>query len=131
MVGLDQRQQEPSGCLAPTGDLVPILTTTVARYGWHRPFFMNVSTRDRQQLDMFETLLHAAVDAIIIIDTRGEILRFNRAAQQIFGYSAEEVLGHNVSILMPENQRARRSSAKAGKSGADAAAARCFPCACL
>jgi len=107
MVGLDQRQQEPSGRMAQTGDLVPILTTTVARYGWHRPFFMNDSTRDRQQLDMFETLLHAAVDAIIIIDTRGEILRFNRAAQQIFGYSAEEVLGHNVSILMPENQRAR------------------------
>ncbi len=68
---------------------------------------MSVPASDRQQLDMFETLLDAAVDAIIIIDAEGEILRFNRAAQKMFGYSAEKAQGHNVSMLMPENQRAR------------------------
>lgn len=60
---------------------------------------------DRQQIDMFETLLDAAVDAIIIIDDKGRILRFNRTAQVLFGYSAEQVQGQNVSMLMPEPHR--------------------------
>jgi len=68
---------------------------------------MNASSNDRQQLDMFETLLDAAVDAIIIIDNEGAILRFNRAARKMFGYSAAEVQGKNVSMLMPESHRAR------------------------
>ena len=46
-------------------------------------------------------LLNAAVDALIIIDQRGNIELFNTAAQKMFKYSSEEVLGQNVSILMP------------------------------
>lgn len=65
---------------------------------------MNPPSNERQQIDLFETLLDAAVDAIIIIDNRGEILRFNRAAQEMFGYAAGEVHGKNVSTLMPEAQ---------------------------
>jgi two-component system sensor kinase FixL len=66
---------------------------------------MNPQTSNRQQIDMFETLLDAAVDAIIIIDEKGSILRFNRTAQNLFGYSAEAVEGQNVSMLMPEPNR--------------------------
>jgi len=53
----------------------------------------------------FEVLMDAAVDAIIIIDDRGEILRFNPAAQRMFGYPADYVHGKNVSMLMPEPDR--------------------------
>jgi two-component system sensor kinase FixL len=50
-----------------------------------------------------EVLMDAAVDAIIIIDSEGKILRFNRAAQEMFVYTAKEVCGRNVSMLMSDN----------------------------
>jgi two-component system sensor kinase FixL len=49
-----------------------------------------------------DVLMDAAVDAIIIIDSAGKVLRFNRAAQEMFVYSAEEVSGRNVSMLMSD-----------------------------
>jgi len=53
----------------------------------------------------WKALLDAAVDAIIVIDNRGRIETFNSAAEVIFGFSSREVLGKNVSLLMPEPHR--------------------------
>lgn len=47
-------------------------------------------------------VLETAVDAILIIDDTGLIQTFNRAAEQMFGYGRGEVVGQNISILMPE-----------------------------
>jgi len=52
-----------------------------------------------------QAILDAAVDAIVIIDTRGTVRAFNRAAERIFGYAAAEVAGRNVAMLMPEPHR--------------------------
>jgi len=52
-----------------------------------------------------EALLDAAVDGIVISDHQGRILRFNPAAQRLFGYSEDQVLGQNVSTLMPAPDR--------------------------
>ena len=51
----------------------------------------------------FETLMNAAVDAIIVIDQNGRIEVFNNAAEKIFGYEKSQILGENVSRLMPED----------------------------
>lgn len=50
-------------------------------------------------------ILDTAVDAIITIDPRGLIESFNRSAQRIFGYGAEEVIGKSVNMLMPTPYR--------------------------
>jgi two-component system sensor kinase FixL len=57
--------------------------------------------------DPLEALLKAAVDAIVIIDIRGTILRFNPAAQKMFGYDEGATIGRNVSMLMPEPYRSQ------------------------
>jgi len=52
--------------------------------------------------ERFRAVIDNAHDAIIAIDAQGRIETFNRAAERIFGYSPDEVIGQNVKILMPE-----------------------------
>ncbi|MEO0973367.1 MAG: PAS domain S-box protein [Pseudomonadota bacterium] len=59
------------------------------------------------QENLFEACLKAAVDAIIVIDERGDIEEFNAAAVRMFGYTVEEVIGRNVSMLMASHDATR------------------------
>lgn len=47
-------------------------------------------------------ILETAADGIVTIDSTGHIEMFNPAATKLFGYSESEVIGKNVSILMPK-----------------------------
>ena len=49
-----------------------------------------------------QTILDSMADGVITIDGQGVMDSFNQAACRIFGYTPQEVLGRNVSMLMPE-----------------------------
>lgn len=51
-------------------------------------------------------VLALVADSVICTDEDGRILVFNPAAEQAFGYSASEVIGQRVEMLLPENRRA-------------------------
>lgn len=50
----------------------------------------------------FRAVWNMAVDAMITIDERGVIESANPATERIFGYREEELIGRNISMLMPE-----------------------------
>lgn len=50
------------------------------------------------------------IDALITIDTNGQIATVNRASEQIFGWTPDEMIGRNVNMLIPEPYRSEHDS---------------------
>ena len=57
-----------------------------------------------------ESILSTVPDAMVVIDARGYMLSFSATAEKLFGYAEREVLGANVSMLMPSPDRERHDS---------------------
>ncbi|BCO20390.1 hypothetical protein KUC3_32470 [Alteromonas sp. KC3] len=51
--------------------------------------------------DTIKSILDQAIDAVISINTLNEVTYMNNAAEDLFGYSASEILGKNVKVLVP------------------------------
>ncbi|HEY2413488.1 MAG TPA: PAS domain S-box protein [Pirellulaceae bacterium] len=52
--------------------------------------------------ERMRSVVNHVVDGIISIDDRGTVTTFNPAAERIFGYLSQEVIGQNIKMLMPE-----------------------------
>lgn len=67
---------------------------------------MNLKARHKEvpEFDVTaqDAIMDAFIEAIIIMDTDGSIERFNKAAENMFGYKANEAIGLDISILMPD-----------------------------
>ncbi|NOZ39005.1 MAG: PAS domain S-box protein [Planctomycetes bacterium] len=56
---------------------------------------------NREREARLQAILDTAVEAIITIDDRGVCESVNAAAEVMFGYSTEEIIGKNITLLMP------------------------------
>ncbi|MDX8399214.1 MAG: PAS domain S-box protein, partial [Gallionellaceae bacterium] len=65
------------------------------------------SQRAEADENRIRTIMNTVIDGIITIDAKGLIETFNLAAQSMFGYTDEEVMGKNVNILMPEPYKSK------------------------
>ena len=59
--------------------------------------------------EKYKALVMASQDAIVEMDEKGRIILWNKGAEQIFGYSAEEILNQPVTRLMVEKHRERHT----------------------
>ena len=55
--------------------------------------------------ERFRSVVETAIDAIITVDGRGTIIFWNPQAELMFGYSANEMIGKPVAVIMPEKFR--------------------------
>lgn len=78
-------------------DLSNILATAISRIQFEQ--------ESRETAARLRGIVETAVDGIITIDERGIVETINPAAERIFGFPADEVVGRNVSMLMPEPYR--------------------------
>ncbi len=66
-----------------------------------------IAKRAQQALALSEKrggqILDNAVSGVITMDETAHVVSFNRAAERLFGYTADEVIGENIKILMPES----------------------------
>lgn len=59
---------------------------------------------------LLEAIIDTAIDGIITIDSMGIVESINPAALELFGYEASEVIGNNISMLMPDPDRSQHDS---------------------
>jgi PAS domain S-box-containing protein len=78
----------------------------------------NAEAALRESESKFRSVAQSAKDAIILADTRGKIKFYNAAAQTMFGYPEDEIVGRSLTILMPEEFRSRHTSGVKRAAGA-------------
>jgi two-component system sensor kinase FixL len=57
-----------------------------------------------------QALMDGFLEGIVVIDTEGIVERFNQAAEMMFGYSKDEMIGNDVGILMPSPDQAQHNN---------------------
>jgi two-component system sensor kinase FixL len=98
-----------------SGEVFPIeLSVSEARVGddvIYSAIIRDVTDRKRVEDGLAESearhraVLDTALLAIIGIDEEGNVLSLNRATERLFGYAADDVIGRNVTMLMPSPYR--------------------------
>jgi PAS domain S-box-containing protein len=66
----------------------------------------SLSAQGEKALRVSDAIISISADAIISTDEQQRIIRFNKGAEEIFGFATEEVLGQPLEILLPERFRA-------------------------
>lgn len=86
--------------LAISSITITIAVTVAAVNGLIRSRDLNreIESGKQRLIAIFDT----AVDAIITINPQGIVQEFSHSAEKMFGYTAAEVVGHNIKMLMPE-----------------------------
>ena len=65
----------------------------------------NAAIQVKQSELQLESVINSVTDAIITVDEDGLIVVFNRSAEKMFGFSKDEILGQDLSRLLPERFR--------------------------
>ncbi len=73
----------------------------------HYTAFVKDITLVKQAQEIINQTLEQALDAVVSIDTNNNVTFYNKAAEKLWGYSRDEVLGKNVKMLVPVGIQSR------------------------
>ncbi len=99
------RSLKDAGSAVAHGGNIPAVKTSVLEVNevGHALSFASDKVRNREA--HLRSILQTVPSAMVVIDERGIIQSFSSAAERLFDFTADEVIGRNVSILMPEPDR--------------------------
>lgn len=66
-----------------------------------------MATSEARSSGLFRQIVEEMPEAVIFADRQGMVRLWNRAAETMFGYSADEALGQSLDLIVPERFRAR------------------------
>ncbi len=94
----------------PSGEVVSLFEDVTDR--------KRAETALQESEERFRSIAESAKDAIVSIDGEGNVISWNRAAEHIFGYTAAEMLGEPLTLLIPERyQEGHRTGLERAVSG--------------
>lgn len=73
----------------------------VGKKKYYTAFVRDISA-EKEQRQIIEQTLEQALDAVICINEDNNVTLFNAAAEKLWGYNRNEVIGHNVKMLVPQ-----------------------------
>lgn len=84
----------------------PLEITVNSSDGIYRCLARNIINRKKieRELAFFRGILEHSVDAIVILDVDSKIVVWNKGAEMMFGYKAEEAIGKPINFLLPQDQ---------------------------
>ncbi|WP_133011849.1 PAS domain S-box protein [Marinomonas flavescens] len=99
MIATENNHDGLSITIATITILLSILATNITSQIRYRQLFKEKADNELR----LQTTLDTAIDGIISMDAKGIILAFNKAAEQIFGWTESELIGKRISVLLPKS----------------------------
>lgn len=103
--------------LRPNGESIPVsVVTTKVRIDGTDSVLVAMLDRSEEQRasHLLHAILSSVTDAIVCTDIDGRIVMANAATERLFGYTVTELLGQNITRLIPEAYQANRRTETPG-----------------
>lgn len=106
----DRRRSNVAVTLTQMAAVVTLLLVALMLLAVYLNYLNTQNVRRRAEAieasNRMRTVIGTALDAVIMSDQRGRVLEFNAAAEQIFGYSAKQAIGHDLgALIVPDHHR--------------------------
>ncbi|WP_227272126.1 PAS domain S-box protein [Roseobacter weihaiensis] len=72
--------------------------------------FMKDVTEEKAARELMTATLEQTIDAVVMLDQENHVTFFNAAAERLWGYGRDEVIGQNVKMLVPPEMRVHHDS---------------------